>query len=1268
MAWWSRLFRRRANSASDPRTDERRADAESRRRCAVESMEPRRLLAIAPINLGVTYIEEDTGADIHGDTFEVKFEGGAPLTQMTRLVIDTDQGESGYSVGDLLFDTEHSGYGADEAFPLTIVSKDGIGSVTWRVVDGGQKLEFDFVGFEAGDKLVFSIDVDEIQQFEPGQTVAKVNEGIDPIASGVEFQGSLARAEFAAPNYFDTASESTFRNVYDPLFAGTNLLRSAQNADGLPPDNWEGKRDRSTGVVVPATQQIMPASLCGAVYVDLNQNGQRDTSEAGIASVTIRAIPVNTIADQTVRTLQTDVNGQFCFEDLIPGEYRLEEDQPTGYFDGVDRAGTVDGETRGVAVNPGDRVNSIQLAGGDEGVDYLFGEIPPGSLTGQVMLTDPEGNCDGPLARPLEQVEIRLLRDGQLLATTTTNAEGRYEFTNLPPGVYSIVEVTPAGLIDGDEHVGSLGGTITADDTIAAVNLAPGQNGVEYDFCEHEPASLAGFVYHDQNEDGQFQSSETPIANTRVDLLNATGTIVASAMTDALGAYRFDQLPAGVYRLVEHQPTGWLDGRDTIGTVGGVATGTVASGGDDLREITLRWGDSGINYLFGELLPASLKGAVHANPDNTCMDESQATPLANVLLELLDAQGQVVQTTRTNAAGEYSFANLRPGTYSVRQAQPEQYFDGKSMAGSSGGDARPNLIDQVHLESGEDAVEYDFCELPPAQLAGQVFQDGASIETKDGLPPANLNEIRDGVRTADDRPLAGVTVELRDGVTGRPILGSEALAGVYAADQPIRAVTDAAGRYVLRGLAGDRSYAVYEIQPADLFDGIDKAGTSGGLAFNPGAAIPADVVAALLAPPGTDAIVRISLGYGQFSQENNFSEIQVTKAPEPPPEPPKPEPPRPEPPFIPPYFPATPPPTPQFIETLAFSPPPPQIPLLVPQVQPIPEIITGGSGNAGATWHLSVLDAGRPRGESARRVDLVKIDRLTPLLSRWRSQRMREAQWLVAVGIPHSEVPTLSEFAFGARGAIPVAGDFNGDGRTDLGVYVDGEWFLDVNGNGQWDSDDLWAQLGSRQDRPVVGDWNGDGKDDIGIFGVEWSGDYRQLVREPGLPDFRNEPKPVPKNIPPQDEEATDGLRFLQLTAQGDPRADLIDHVFRYGQTNDTPIAGDWDGDGIDAIGVYRDGRWRLDQNGDGRVGEQEGEFEFGRPGDTPVHGDFDGDGIDEIGVYRNGVWIIDMNHNHTLDAQDRVFEMGGAGDQPVVGDWDGDGSDEPGIFGKPQS
>src|SRR5262249_48415724 len=155
----------------------------------------------------------------------------------------------------------------------------------------------------------------------------------------------------------------------------------------------------------------------------------------------------------------------------------------------------------------------------------------------------------------------------------------------------------------------------------------------------------------------------------------------------------------------------------------------------------------------------------------------------------------------------------------------------------------------------------------------------------------------------------------------------------------------------------------------------------------------------------------------------------------------------------------------------------------------------------------------------------------------------------------------------------------NGDGKSEMGVFLDGQWFIDVNGNGVWDAGDMWAKLGQSGDIPVVGDWDGDGKDDIGIFGPMWNGDPHAIAAEPGMPDPFNRIVNAMKNMPPLPQDATIGARSLKLTAQGKVRNDLIDHVFHFGTGGDKPVVGDWNGDGVRTIGVFRNGMWYLDND-----------------------------------------------------------------------------------------
>ena len=253
---------------------------------------------------------------------------------------------------------------------------------------------------------------------------------------------------------------------------------------------------------------------------------------------------------------------------------------------------------------------------------------------------------------------------------------------------------------------------------------------------------------------------------------------------------------------------------------------------------------------------------------------------------------------------------------------------------------------------------------------------------------------------------------------------------------------------------------------------------------------------------------------------------------------------------------------------------------------------------------------------------------------------------------------------FDLPGAEVLTGDFNGDGYDQLALFLDGEWFIDINANGRWDEDDIWIRLGKKDDQPVVGDWDGDGKDDIGVFGRKWPGDDRAVALGAGLPDPENRQRVIAKNVPPTPDRAPDEPRLLKHGLHGEPRTDLIDHVFRFGGDKDIAISGDFNGDGISSIGTFNNGRWQLDVDGDGKFTEGiDEERWFGEPGDLPLVGDFDGDGVADLAILRGDKVIVDSNGNGRIDATDQVFQMNSAEGIVIVGDFDGDGRDQPSLL-----
>ena len=142
--------------------------------------------------------------------------------------------------------------------------------------------------------------------------------------------------------------------------------------------------------------------------------------------------------------------------------------------------------------------------------------------------------------------------------------------------------------------------------------------------------------------------------------------------------------------------------------------------------------------------------------------------------------------------------------------------------------------------------------------------------------------------------------------------------------------------------------------------------------------------------------------------------------------------------------------------------------------------------------------------------------------------------------------------AFGGfPGDIPVVGDWNGDGKTNIGIYRNGAWYLDKNENGKWDGCTIDACLpafgGLDIDKPLIGDWNGNGISKVGI--------YRQ------------------------------GSWYLDMNGNGEwDGCDVDACIGPFGGFDfDKPVVGDWKGDGIGRIGIYRHGLWYMDLNGNGQ-------------------------------------------------------------------------------------
>lgn len=545
-------------------------------------------------------------------------------------------------------------------------------------------------------------------------------------------------------------------------------------------------------VCPPCNQLPPPVSLAGFAFCDTNNDGLKQAGETGLAGVSIKLTGTD-INGAVNLTTTTDANGAYVFNSLKPGNYTLTETQPAGYVDGLDALGTLGG-TLG-----NDVLSNIQVSTAS-GANYNFGESCNGSLSGFVYC---DGNADGVKqgGEPgIQGVTITLTGTtalGNVNLTMATDGNGAFTFSNLQPGTYNLTETQPGGYADGKDAVGTLGGTL-ANDAIAAitVNSAVGQN---YNFGEGCSGGLSGFVYCDGNGDGLKQAGEPGIAGVKLTLTGTTaqGPVNLMATSEVNGAYSFTNLQPGTYAIAETQPAGYADGLDAVGSLGG----TLAN--DTLSAIVLNNNGNGINYNFGEGCNGALSGFVFCDTNNDGIKQAGEGGVPNVAIQLTgtDTQGPVNLATATDANGAYSFSNLRPGTYTVKETQPAGFADGLDAIGSLGGTLANDQISNIALPQNGLGVNYNFGEGCLGSLSGFVYCD----YNNDGLKQANENGI------------SGVAITLT---------GTDSNGAVNRL-----AISNSTGAFTFANLLPG-TYKLSETQPPGNVDGADMAGSLGGVVTN----------------------------------------------------------------------------------------------------------------------------------------------------------------------------------------------------------------------------------------------------------------------------------------------------------------------------------------------------------------------------------------------------------------------------------------------------
>ncbi|HET7349559.1 MAG TPA: VCBS repeat domain-containing M23 family metallopeptidase [Marmoricola sp.] len=200
-------------------------------------------------------------------------------------------------------------------------------------------------------------------------------------------------------------------------------------------------------------------------------------------------------------------------------------------------------------------------------------------------------------------------------------------------------------------------------------------------------------------------------------------------------------------------------------------------------------------------------------------------------------------------------------------------------------------------------------------------------------------------------------------------------------------------------------------------------------------------------------------------------------------------------------------------------------------------------------------------------------------------------------------------------------------------------------------------------DRPVTGDWDKDGRDDVGVYrNAATTG--RFYLRT--APTNQRVNWGLPSDVPVTgdydgDKSSQIGVKKLGsgtwwLRSASGARAT----VTGVGAETDVPITGDWDGNGRANLGFFRPSTHTFYLRADDRTLTS---VRLGADGEEPATGDWNGDGVTDLAVFnhRTGYWTLRVPSSQGFSTT--RIRYGTAGDRPAAGDWNGDGITELGVW-----
>ncbi|NFX02179.1 YSIRK-type signal peptide-containing protein, partial [Staphylococcus aureus] len=453
------------------------------------------------------------------------------------------------------------------------------------------------------------------------------------------------------------------------------------------------------------------------VWEDTNKNGVQELGEKGVGNVTVTVFDNNT--NTKVGEAVTKEDGSYLIPNLPNGDYRVEfSNLPKGYEVTPSKQGNNEElDSNGLS--------SVITVNGKDNLSADLGIYKPKYNLGDYVWEDTNKNgIQDQDEKGISGVTVTLKdENGNVLKTVTTDADGKYKFTDLDNGNYKVEFTTPEGYTPTTVTSGS---DIEKDSNgLTTTGVINGADNMTLDsgFYKTPKYNLGNYVWEDTNKDGKQDSTEKGISGVTVTLKNENGEVLQTTKTDKDGKYQFTGLENGTYKVEFETPSGYTPTQVGSGTDEGIdSNGTSTTGViKDKDNDTIDSGFYKPTYNLGDY--------VWEDTNKNGVQDKDEKGISGVTVTLKDENDKVLKTVTTDENGKYQFTDLNNGTYKVEFETPSGYTPTSVTSGNdtekdSNGLTTTGVIkdaDNMTLDSG-------FYKTPKYSLGDYVWYDS----NKDG--------------------------------------------------------------------------------------------------------------------------------------------------------------------------------------------------------------------------------------------------------------------------------------------------------------------------------------------------------------------------------------------------------------------------------------------------------------------------------------------------------------------------------------------------------